>query len=98
MNYHPLRYYDTVDKPVDTVFADGYFVGDRLLEGVIFKFTWDDEQQKYIYAGPQDDYSNTYLKQINMVYWIPHLEKYVEEIDIVEDEHDNQVVRGAMIV
>jgi len=101
MKIHPYRYYkcDDDDKPiepVDTIYINGYDVGDRLLEGVMFEFEWNDEVERYIYRGSPGN--KEYLQKLNMKYWSARLSSYVDEADIAynEDETD-ELVRGAMI-
>jgi 7-keto-8-aminopelargonate synthetase-like enzyme len=49
------KFTDENNKEYDEVFFDGYNVAERMLEGIMFKATYDDKLKKYIVDGVTDN-------------------------------------------
>lgn len=67
----------------DIAYIDGYSVGDRMLEGVMFKITITDNNK--FKAELADERDKAYTDQLNMKYWIPKVEEFCEGNDIFCD-------------
>jgi|SRR5882672_9236556 len=66
---------------VDVVKVDGYHVGDRLLEGVIFNVRINKKNQFEVSIA---DHSKKYFEQFNQKKWFKAVRDYCEENDIFE--------------
>lgn len=60
----------------DTAYFDGYSIGDRLLEGVMFEVKIENEQIKVL--GVRDD-CKQYFSRLNQESWLETAQEYVEE-------------------
>ena len=68
------------DGPVDFGLMDGYHFGDRLLEGVMFKVTIDENNEIKVELEPG---SKDYCEGLNMVKWMKEAKEFAEEIDVL---------------
>ena len=74
-----LKFYCPVcEKETDYALLDGYPVGDRLLEGVMFEARLLADQ-KYEVKPAAD--SEEYLEKLNRNKWLKAMQAYAEEID-----------------
>lgn len=68
------------DGPVEFGLMDGYHFGDRLLEGVMFKVTIDENDKIQVALEPD---SEEYCKGLNMVKWMKEAKTFAEEMDVL---------------
>ncbi len=61
---------------VDMILVDGYAVGDRLLEGVMFKVTHDDEGEVVVNVTEE---SAHYFNGLNEKKWLKEMKDYVDD-------------------
>ena len=78
---------------IEYALVDGYPFGDRALEGVSFKVTFDKKGNALV--DTLDDWnSNNYLRGLNKKYWLEQAVDYAESTDTLEcsychDDIDN---------
>lgn len=58
---------------------DGYAVGDRLLEGVMFEVMFDEATLKVASVQPFSASDDSYLNQLNKALWLTAVEQFVNE-------------------
>lgn len=66
--------------PVDHVLLDGYPVGDRLLEGVLFEIRFTKNGKSYTASTTKDDAE--YMSQLNVKRWRKEMVEYAKGTDI----------------
>ncbi len=67
---------------IDYVLFDGYSFGDRILEGVMFKAYYEDNELK---VDPVDDWDkDTYLKGLNKEHWMKLALSHAKDLDIAQ--------------
>lgn len=69
---------DNKYKKVNEAYVDGYAVGDRLLEGVVFRITL--EGNKFKASTPAEFV--TYMEDLNEKKWLKEVEKFCENNDV----------------
>lgn len=70
---------------VDHAWVDGYAVGDRLLEGVMFKITIDEDKK---FHAEIDKFAKDYFNDLNEKKWLKAIEKYASSTDIFSENVD----------
>lgn len=58
---------------------DGYVVGDRLLEGVLFRVEVDEIALKVVSVTPKTRSDDTYLDDLNKTKWLKEVENFINE-------------------
>ena len=71
-------YCEECKKKLDMVYVDGYEVGDRLLEDVIFEV--ENVDGKPVVLGVEDD-SVPYFHLLNKKLWLKRCQEYCQELD-----------------
>lgn len=72
-------YFETEDEQkLDTAYFDGYPVGDRLLEGVLF-ITKIVNGKLEVTIHPDD---NDYFSTLNTEFWLTKVSNYVQDYDV----------------
>jgi hypothetical protein len=69
-------------KTIKTAQFDGYSVGDRLLEGLMFQVDIQDDGTMKVYVKPEDE---DWFDQFNTAKWLKEAQKFAEQNDIFED-------------
>ena len=69
------------NKNLDFVYVHGYYFGDRLMEGVLFKVRVVDGNTECFGLHPE---SEPYMTQFNWDYWKARCEEYCINIDIAQ--------------
>jgi len=64
---------------IDHVTVDGYAVGDRVLEGVMFEIRFAKGAKKY--KATVEDEAREYFSELNQKMWLKRMEKYAGETD-----------------
>lgn len=91
---HELKFYNEKWQFVPIVTCDGYSFGDRLLEGVIFYFEWNNELEQYKYSHTD---AGDYMEQLNVPYWVEVAEDYIQSTDMCESPDGQELIRGEEI-
>jgi hypothetical protein len=76
-----MKRFMSENGPVDVVYLHGYFFGDRLLEGVLFKCVIDTMTDNVKVLGVTDE-CVPYFSQLNVEMWLSAAQKYAEQNDI----------------
>lgn len=71
-------YCERCDKEYTTVYADGYYIGDRLMEDVMFLVTMD--QGKPVCIGVADE-CKPYMEQFNLKHWKKRCNEWCENME-----------------
>ncbi len=66
---------------IDRVLVDGYSVGDRLLEGVMFEVA--DSDGHPVAVGVTERYQ-AYFETLNREYWFSLIEDFCQDLDVAE--------------
>lgn len=69
-------------KTIKTAQFDGYSIGDRLLEGLMFQVDIQDDGTMKVYVKPNDQ---KWFDQFNTAKWIKEAQEFAESNDIFED-------------
>ena len=69
-------------KTIKTAQFDGYNVGERLLEGLMFQVDIQDDGTMKVYVKPEDQ---NWFDQFNTTKWLQEAQKFAESNDIFED-------------
>ncbi len=75
-----MFYCELCNKNLDFVLLDGYNVGDRLLEGVLFKIFQKKDGSYKVELYNKDD--QAYCKNLNMRKWLKEIKEFASETDI----------------
>jgi hypothetical protein len=69
---------------IDEAYFDGYSVGDRILEGVMFVARKSDDGSCTVSLAGGTWEKDPYLAQLDKTYWMPMLEEYAGQNDVFE--------------
>jgi uncharacterized protein (UPF0335 family) len=69
-------------KTIKTAQFDGYSIGDRLLEGLMFQVDIQDDGTMKVYVKPNDQ---KWFDQFNTTKWLKEAQEFAEKNDIFED-------------
>lgn len=83
---------DPVDISGKPFYVDGYQIGDRLLEGVVFKCLLD-EDGRGVSVEVQEEH-RSYFSGLNMRHWLESVAQSVPEMDIVSSTPKNDRIES----
>lgn len=70
---------DKCNKKLDFVYVDGYFFGDRLMEGVLFKVKMTNDKSDCFGVHSE---AEIYMEQFNWGYWKTQCDDFCFNLDI----------------
>ena len=83
-------YFETEDgTQLKTAIFDGYFVGDRILEGVHFIVTIKEDGTLDAVIHPSD---KCYFETLNTKYWMDKVIDYIQDYDVFEHPENGEDV------